>query len=97
MAPEQVAAFCRRWGVVELAVFGSAASGEWNAQSDVDLLVRFAPDARRTLGGYVQMREELEAMLKRPVDLLSRDMVEKSRNRYRREAILAGATVLYAA
>ncbi len=42
----QVAAICRKYGVKELAVFGSAARGEMRPDSNVDLLVDFLPDAR---------------------------------------------------
>ena len=47
--PEQVADFCRRHEVQELALFGSALRGDFGPQSDVDLLVTFTPRARAVL------------------------------------------------
>lgn len=44
--PERLAEVCERYGVEELAVFGSVARGEASADSDVDLLYVLAPGAR---------------------------------------------------
>ncbi|MEJ5250208.1 MAG: nucleotidyltransferase domain-containing protein, partial [Caldilinea sp.] len=52
-------AFCQRWKISELALFGSAVRGDFHPDSDIDLLVRFAPDAHWTLLDFVQMRDEL--------------------------------------
>jgi predicted nucleotidyltransferase len=41
----RLAKLCRRYFVRELAVFGSAARGEMQQDSDVDLLVEFLPEA----------------------------------------------------
>ena len=93
---ETLAAFCRRWQIVELAVFGSAVRGELRPDSDVDLLVTFAHGARRSLTGQMQMQEEIEAILGRPVDLVNRRAIERSRNAIRRKAILESARTIYA-
>jgi len=90
-----IARFCRRWGISELSVFGSALRDDFGPQSDVDVLVTFGPDADPTLFDMVDMREELERLLGRPVDLLSRRGVEQSRNYLRREAILSSAEPIY--
>ena len=47
--PEQVADFCCRHEVQELALFGSALRADFGPQSDVDLLVTFTPGARVSL------------------------------------------------
>ena len=44
---EKITAFCCRWGVSELALFGSALRGDFSSTSDVDELVSFKPDTRR--------------------------------------------------
>jgi len=93
---ERLAAFCRRWRVVELALFGSALRDDFGPDSDVDLLVRFAPDARVGLLEHVAMEEELSALFGRKVDLVSRRAIERSRNPIRRRAILSGAEPIYA-
>jgi len=89
--------FCQKWGITELAVFGSALRPDFGPASDVDVLVTFAPDSHPSLFDLVQMKEELEAILGREVDLVSRRGLESSRNYIRREAILGSAQVLYAA
>jgi predicted nucleotidyltransferase len=89
--------FCQRWGIAELAVFGSAVRDDFGPDSDVDLLVEFLPATRPTLMDLVRMKAELEQMIGRPVDLLSRNGVTASRNYIRRDAILRSAKVLYAA
>ena len=97
LSRSELAAFCRRWKIVELALFGSRATGEASQASDVDLLVTFAPDARWSLLDHVRMQQELSDMLGRPVDLVSRRAIERSSNPIRKRAILATAKVIYAA
>ncbi len=94
---DEIAAFCRRWQVVELALFGSALRDDFGPDSDIDLLVSFDPDARPTLFDVVRMQEELSRVLGRKVDLVTRRAVETSRNYIRRRAILGSAQVVYAA
>jgi predicted nucleotidyltransferase len=94
---EAIAAFCRRHGIVELALFGSVLRDDFRPDSDVDVLVSFAPDARPTLFDLVDMQDELRSLFGREVDLLTRRGVEASRNPERRQAILSSAERLYAA
>ena len=47
--PDGIAAFCERWQVAELALFGSVVRDDFGPESDVDVLVSFDPRARRTL------------------------------------------------
>jgi len=90
-------AFCRRWRIAEISVFGSAARGEEREDSDVDLLVRFHPDADWSLLDHVRMEDELAELLGRKVDLLTRRSVEGSHNPVLRDEILESARPLYAA
>lgn len=94
---EQVQAFCQRWKIVELSLFGSALREDFRPNSDIDLLVRFAPGARWSLFDHARMERELEEILGREVDLLSRTAVEGSANWIRREEILRTAQPIYAA
>jgi uncharacterized protein len=94
---EAVVAFCRRWGVTELSLFGSVLRGDFGPESDVDVLATFAPDARRSLFDYAAMRDELAAIVGRRVDLVNREAVEKGANQIRRRSILETAELVYAA
>ena len=96
--PERdLAGFCLRWRIAELALFGSALREDFDANSDVDLLVTFAPDADWRLFDHVRMQEELAELLGRPVDLVSRRAIERSQNPIRKRAILDSARTVYAA
>ena len=94
---EKVAQFCSRWRIAEFAVFGSILRKDFRPDSDIDVLVTFAPDARHTLFDMVRMQEELQQMLGRDVDLVSRRGLEASRNYIRRKAILSSAQVIHVA
>lgn len=89
--------FCRRWKIVELSVFGSVLRQDFRPDSDIDFLVRFASDARWSLFDHARMEGELEELLGREVDLVSRSAVERSLNWIRRQEILSTAKTLYAA
>jgi predicted nucleotidyltransferase len=94
---KKIADFCRKWRIKEFALFGSVLGSEFRPDSDVDVLVTFAPNARWTLFDHVEMQEELRSILGRDVDLVSRHGIERSRNQTRRQAILDSARVIYAA
>jgi uncharacterized protein len=92
---EQLREFCRKWNVTELALFGSAVrGGEFRADSDVDVLVSFAVDAHWTLFDLVDMKDELQRIFGRNVDLLTRRGVEQNANYGRRDSILGSAVAL---
>jgi predicted nucleotidyltransferase len=62
-----------RHGATNLRLFGSVARGEERPDSDVDLLIDLSPE--RGFGDYLELAEELEALLQRRVDLvLSRSL-----------------------
>ncbi|MDY0019527.1 MAG: nucleotidyltransferase domain-containing protein [Anaerolineae bacterium] len=92
-----LADFCRRWKVTELALFGSVLRPDFGPKSDVDVLVTFALDASVGLFALVEMQQELEALLGRPVDLVERIAVEEAENYIRRKHILSHMEVIYAA
>jgi uncharacterized protein len=92
--PDQIADFCRRWKITELALFGSVLREDFRPDSDVDVLVTFEPGAPWTLWDLSRMRIELEAIFGREVDLVEKKAL---RNPFRRQAILANQRVVYAA
>jgi len=91
----KIAEFCARWKIKEFAVFGSALREDFRSDSDLDVLVAFSPDAHWGLFNMVRMKDELETIFGREVDLVSKRGVETSRNPIRREAILSSAETIY--
>jgi predicted nucleotidyltransferase len=92
-----LAALCRRYGAARLEVFGSAVRGVGfdPDRSDVDFLVTFTPAARNDLAAFADLKEGLEKLLGRPVDLVEREVIEGSGNFIRRRAILKEAEIVY--
>ena len=76
-------------------MFGSAVRDDFGPDSDVDLLVSFAEEARHSLLDMVRMEEELKDIFGREVDLVSRRAIERSRNYLRRKAILDSAETIH--
>ncbi|MGI6207009.1 MAG: nucleotidyltransferase family protein [Anaerolineae bacterium] len=93
---DEIAAFCRRWGISEFALFGSVLREDFGPESDVDVLLTFRPDADPA-PDRERMRRELEALFRRPVDVTYRRVIEGDRNYIIRRAILESAQVVYAA
>ena len=90
---DQLAQLCRRYHVRELALFGSVLRDDFRPESDVDVLVEFELGA---MIGFLEMaglQEELEALVGRPVDIVSKPGLHPRM----RAAVLGAATVLYAA
>lgn len=76
----------RRHGARNLRVFGSTARGQAHADSDVDLLVDLEPG--RTLLDLVALRQEASALLGRPTDVVTVDMLrEPVRTEAERDAV----------
>ena len=93
---DRVAAFCQRWRVAELALFGSVLRDDFGPESDIDVLVSFSPRTRYTLFDMARMEDELAGIFGRKVDLVERAGVEQSPNYIRRRAILQSAETIYA-
>lgn len=91
----EIREFCRRWRISALAVFGSVLRHDFRPDSDVDILVDFAADADWGLLDHVRMQQELQGLLKRPVDLVTKRAVQRSPNWLRRGEILKTARVVY--
>ena len=90
---EELSAFCRRYQVRELAIFGSMLRQDYRPDSDIDLLITFKPEARVTFLTLARMQRELETLFGRKVDLVPKDGLKPGI----RDHILATAQVLYAA
>jgi uncharacterized protein len=91
---ERVIELAKRYGLKELALFGSVLSDRFGPESDIDVLIEFLPEVNASLYDLVDIKAELESLFDRKVDV-----VEKSglRNPFRRRAILSNYEVIYAA
>lgn len=92
----ELEALCRRFGVRRLELFGSAAQDPAQlCGNDLDFLVEFEPAPP---GGhadaYFGLRESLEALYERPVDLVVASAI---RNPFFRQSVERTKTPLYAA
>ena len=96
---EAVRRFCGERGIARLEIFGSALRDDFRADSDVDLLCTLTPEKDQHCGllEWVDMQFKLQEIFGHPVDLVSRWAIERSRNAYRREAILSTAQPIYVA
>ena len=92
--PAKLEALCRRWKISKLSLFGSAARGEARADSDVDLLVEYQPDADWSLLDVARLQREFADLFGRPVDLVRERNIT---NPYRLATIRRDRRPLYAA
>ena len=90
---EALAAFCRKWRIRELSLFGSALRDDFGPESDLDFLVSFEPGMPWDLWELVDLRDELMAIVDREVDIVVKEAL---RNPYRREEILRHCEVIHA-
>jgi predicted nucleotidyltransferase len=91
----EIEAFCRRWQISELSVFGSVLRDDFRPDSDVDFLVTFSKSAHRTLFDLAEMDEELAALVGLDVDVVSRAGIERGKYWIRREEILGNAQSVF--
>ncbi len=95
MDREAIAELCRRFDVRRLSVFGSAMTDRFDeSRSDVDFLVEFTDAPATRFDSYFGLKEELEALLGRPVDLVMPSALE---NPYFAASVEANIEELYAA
>ena len=88
----EIAAFCRKHGIRRLAIFGSALRADFGPDSDIDVLVEFAPDRIPGLFRIAGLEIELSAFFRgRKVDLRTPEDL----SRYFRQDVLDSAEVQY--
>jgi predicted nucleotidyltransferase len=89
---DSIAELCRAFDVRELAVFGSANSGNIRADSDIDFLVVFNEPNAIGLFQYLELQEKLSVLLHRNVDLVSKRGLKP----LIRDEVIASSTIIYA-
>ena len=90
---QEIAAFCQRHHIRNLALFGSVLRDDFGPESDVDVLVEFEPDARVGYQRFFRLQDELTALFGREVDLFTPNSLKP----FARETALQSRTVIYAA
>ena len=85
---EQILDIARQHGARKIQIFGSLARGESGGGSDVDFLIELEPG--RTLLDIIAMKQDLEDLLQRNVDVVT----ERAVSPYIRNEILAQAISL---
>jgi hypothetical protein len=95
VAEDAIRAFCERHNVARFALFGSVLRDDFRPDSDIDVLLEFAPGVRYGVSALVAMGDELEALFGRPVDIIDRQAILDSPNPIRRKTILESEQVIY--
>lgn len=90
----QIEAFCQKYGVAELSLFGSAIRDDFGPGSDVDVMLQFHPGRGFTFENTPDIQDELEAIFGRPVDVIEKGRIG---NPFRRHSIMSNYRVVYAA
>lgn len=91
----EIATFCQRWRITELSLFGSVLGNQFHSDSNIDILIRLAPNTRQGLLTLTKIKHDLEASTERAVDIALKEAIETSENWIRRNEILKTAQVIY--
>jgi len=94
VAEAAIKLFCEQWKIIEFSLFGSVITADFQAQSDIDVLVSFSEEADLSLADIVTMKEQLSRLFGREVDIVDKDAL---RNPFRKNHILSHREVIYAA
>lgn len=82
---KELKTLCQRSRVKSLYAFGSATREDFNDHSDIDLVVGFnEPDPYKYTDLYFELKDKLEQLLKRDVDLIEERGVK---NRFFRQEL----------
>nr|WP_234406534.1 nucleotidyltransferase family protein [Limnothrix sp. PR1529] len=94
--PQQaLIAFCQKWQIQEFSFLGSVLRDDFRPDSDIDVMVSFEDSSTWGILELVQMKRELQMLLGRKVDLLTKKSIEQSHSWIRRKEILETAQVAY--
>ena len=90
----RIAQFCRRHHIQRMALFGSVLRDDFTPESDIDVLVEFAPGKTPGLA-FITMQDELSEIFGQRVDMHTFSGIERSRNWVLRKEILNSAEIQY--
>ena len=88
---EAIRAYCKQRPIKRLSLFGSALRDDFSSESDIDLLVEYAPEA--DISGYdiLRQQKEFSELIGRPVDLGT----PQSLSPYIRDEVIDSAEPIY--
>lgn len=89
-----LAAIARKWHIQTLSLFGSALTPAFHAQSDIDFLIEFQAGKEPSYFELTALKEQLEALVQRKVDLVTPAGLNNSLNVERAQQILNSAQVI---
>lgn len=84
----------KQFKVKQLYLFGSVLREDFNAQSDIDIMVVFDSDTEFSYFDLYDFKEKLQQLFNRRIDLIEKDGLV---NPFRRSEILSTARLIYAA
>jgi predicted nucleotidyltransferase len=94
---ETIGSLCRRYGIRELFLFGSALGPDFSPDSDLDFLVRLEPGKRLRVRDLLAIEDELAALTGRRIDIvLGSEIDAPDANPIRRRRILGSLRRVYA-
>jgi hypothetical protein len=91
----ELSQICQQWQITELALFGSVLREDFRSDSDIDVLVSFADNAKITFFDLDTIENQLTQLFNRPVDLVTKKAIQTSHNWIRRQNILNYSQVIY--
>ena len=90
---DKIRKLCEQHYVSQLSVFGSILTDKFTKNSDIDLLVDFSNiDLQNYADNYFSLKQALEEIFRRQVDLLEDRAIK---NPYLRQSIEASKRLLY--
>lgn len=90
---EGIKSLCKKHNVRKLFAFGSVLTGEFTNTSDIDLIVDFQDvDLYYYADNYFDLKDSLEGLLKREVDLLEDKAIN---NPFLRQSIESSKQLVY--
>jgi predicted nucleotidyltransferase len=92
----QIKILCEKFQIIELSFFGSVLHEHFGPESDIDIILEFNKQANISLFDLGDIKNQLETMFGRPVDIVTKRSIEMSGNQLRKEEILGQAKVIYA-
>lgn len=88
---QEMTELCRQYRINKLALFGSVLREDFGPDSDVDVLVEFAPNARVGLIKFAEIEDALSRLIGRKVDLNTQGFLSP----YFRDEVAREAEVIY--